>query len=258
MHYARYEHGGVISYGKVAGDFLEEISGPPYLAHQPSGRRVSMRDVRLLAPCEPTKIFAMAGNYLDHLRSEHVSPTPPEEPRPFLKVPSSVIGPLHPIDLPPEQEQVEEEAELVVVMGRACRRVSPAEAAGYVFGYTCGNDVSARGWQKTDRSWWRAKSSDTFTPLGPYLVTGLDGGNLEIAARVNGHVVQQCNTRDLIHGIPALVSFLSQSVTLLPGDLIFTGTTGVPARIAAGDTVEVEIQGIGLLSNPVRAELFER
>jgi len=132
--------------------------------------------------------------------------------------------------------------------------VSPAEAQAYVFGYTCGNDVSARTWQKSDRSWWRAKSTDTFTPLGPVIVTGIDGAGLTVTARVNGKETQRCNTRDLIHGIPALVSFLSQAVTLRPGDLIFTGTTGVPGRIRAGDTVEVEIKGIGVLRNPVRGE----
>lgn len=255
MTYVRYLADGRVAYGIVEGGMVEEISAPPYVEHRRQGRKRGLSDVRLLAPCEPSKIFAMAGNYLDHLRSEHVGePVPPEEPKPFVKVSSSVIGPGDAIVLPREQELVEEEAELVVVIGRPCRRVSPEQAMTYVFGYTCGNDVSARAWQKTDRNWWRAKSADTFTPLGPSIVTGIDGSGLDIRARVNGKEVQHCNTRDMIHGIPVLVSFLSQAVTLLPGDLIFTGTTGVPGRIRDGDTVEVDISGIGILSNPVRRE----
>jgi 2-keto-4-pentenoate hydratase/2-oxohepta-3-ene-1,7-dioic acid hydratase in catechol pathway len=255
MVFVRYQTAGRIAYGVVEQGVVEEISAAPFLSHQRIGRKAALREVKLLAPCEPPKIFAMAGNYLDHLRSEHVGePVPPEEPKPFVKVSSSVIGPGESIVLPREQAHVEEEAELVIVMGRPCRRVSPGEALSYVFGYTCGNDVSARAWQKADRNWWRAKSADTFTPLGPSIVTGIDGANLEVVARVNGVEVQRCNTRDMIHGISALVSFLSQAVTLLPGDLIFTGTTGVPGRIRDGDTVEVEIQGIGVLSNPVRGE----
>jgi 2-keto-4-pentenoate hydratase/2-oxohepta-3-ene-1,7-dioic acid hydratase in catechol pathway len=255
MVFVRYESAGKAVYGVLERGVVEEISGPPYLPHTRLGKRADLASVRLLAPCEPSTIFAMAGNYLDHLRSEHVGePVPPEEPKPFVKVTSSVIGPGDTIVIPREQELVEEEAELVVVIGKPCRRVSPSEAMAYVFGYTCGNDVSARVWQKADRNWWRAKSADTFTPIGPCIVTGIDGGGLDIAARVNGREVQRCNTRDMIHSIAVLVSFLSQAVTLRPGDLIFTGTTGIPGRIRPGDTVEVEIGGIGVLSNPVRGE----
>ncbi len=257
MKYGRCSFGDTTSYVEIEGEVLHELTGPPYRAHERTGRTVAADGARFLAPCEPRTIFAMAGNYLDHLRSEHAgSVKPPEEPRPFLKVATSVIGPGDTILLPPEQELgegavVEEEAELVVVMGRECRRVAEPAAMEYVFGYTCGNDVSARAWQKSDLNWWRAKSSDTFTPLGPFIVTGIEGANLQITARVNGTEVQRCNTRDMIHDIPTLISFLSRSVTLHPGDLIFTGTTGVPGRIRHGDTVDVEIESIGVLSNPV-------
>ena len=151
MVFARYESQGRVAWGVVEGTAVEEISGPPYLEHRRLGRRTELAGVRLLAPAEPGTIFAMAGNYLDHLRSEHVrEPRPPQEPKPFLKVTSSVIGPLDAIVLPPEQELVEEEAELVVVMGSSCRRVGADDAMRHVFGYTCGNDVSARAWQKAD------------------------------------------------------------------------------------------------------------
>jgi 2-keto-4-pentenoate hydratase/2-oxohepta-3-ene-1,7-dioic acid hydratase in catechol pathway len=180
MTYVRYLAAGRVAYGILSGGVVEEISAPPFAEHRRLGRKTGLSEVKILAPCEPSKIFAMAGNYLDHLRSEHVGePVPPEEPKPFVKVSSSVIGPGDTIVLPREQELVEEEAELVVVIGKPCRRVSPDQAMGYVFGYTCGNDVSARAWQKVDRNWWRAKSADTFTPLGPSIVTGIDGSGLE-------------------------------------------------------------------------------
>jgi 2-keto-4-pentenoate hydratase/2-oxohepta-3-ene-1,7-dioic acid hydratase in catechol pathway len=192
----------------------------------------------------------MAGNYLDHLEGKPA----PEEPRPFLKVTSSVIGPDEKIIMPVGQEKVDEEGELVVVMGRRCGKVSRERALDYVLGYTCGNDVSARAWQKADLNWWRAKSSDTFTPIGPCIATDIDPRNAEIRARINGEEVQRCNSRDMIFDVPFLIEFLSASVTFEPGDLIFTGTTGIPAALHDGDVVEVEIDGIGTLRNPVARE----
>jgi 2-keto-4-pentenoate hydratase/2-oxohepta-3-ene-1,7-dioic acid hydratase in catechol pathway len=138
------------------------------------------------------------------------------------------------------------------VMGRRCRAVRRDQAMGHVFGYTCGNDVSARAWQKADLNWWRAKSSDTFSPIGPFIVTGIDPLAAVIDARINGRQVQRCSPRDLLFDIPTLIEWISASVTLEPGDLIFTGTSGAPAELHAGDVVEVEIEGIGVLRNPVR------
>ena len=149
---------------------------------------------------------------------------------------------------------MDEEGELVVVIGKPCRRCNQENAWDFVFGYTCGNDVSARVWQKNDLNWWRAKSSDTFSPIGPHIVTDIDATNQVVVARVNGEEVQRCNTKDFIHDIPYLMTFLSRSVTLLPGDLIYTGTTGVPAALSDGDVVEVEISDIGTLRNIVESE----
>ena len=250
MKFARFEVESRVAYGIVENETVREISSAPFDPHEVTGRQYGLGDVKLLAPCVPSKIFAMAGNYQDHIGDKK----PPAEPEPFLKVTSSIIGPGDTILLPEGQERMEEEAELVVVMGKPCRYADRESALDYVFGYTCGNDVSARVWQRDDLNWWRAKSSDTFSPVGPYIVTGIDGGDLEIHARVNGEQTQACLTKDLIHDIPYLITFLSRSVTLLPGDLIFTGTTGIPGKIHAGDVVEIEISHIGILRNPVEME----
>ena len=142
----------------------------------------------------------------------------------------------------------------MAVIGRPCRAVAVEEALDYVFGYTCGNDVSARPWQQGDLQWWRAKGSDTFSPIGPFIATGLDPTDLELRTRLNGREVQTTNTGALVHSVAALVSFASQAMTLEPGDLVFTGTPGETGRISDGDVVEVEISGIGVLRNPVVAE----
>lgn len=249
MKYARFDLKGKTGWAVVDGDRLREISGPPFLDHRATGRAYATADVKLLAPCTPGKVFALAWNYADHLHGRDA----PKEPQVFLKLASNVIGPDDEIELPRGVGRVDEEAELVAVIGRRCRAVSPEEAAGCLFGYTCGNDVSARVWQKNDLSWWRAKASDTFAPLGPVLVTDIDSARVEIVGRVNGEEVQRCNTRDLFFSVPALVSWISASITLEPGDVIYTGTSGSPAELHDGDSVEVEIAGIGVLRNRVRA-----
>lgn len=250
MRFARYLAHGQISYGLVEGETVREIQGTPFGGYRPTDHTHRLEEVRLLAPVVPSKALAIALNYASHLGDRPA----PSRPEPFWKAPSAIIGPGDPIIIPRGTERVEEEAELVVVIGRRCRKVSPEEAPHYILGYTCGNDVSARDWQRNDIQWWRAKSSDTFGPIGPFLVTDLDPSRLELRARVNGREVQRGNTADLLFNVPALVSFISQVVTLEPGDLIFTGTPGVPAQIRPGDTVEVEVEGIGTLVNPVEGE----
>jgi len=178
----------------------------------------------------------------------------PKKPELFLKPSSSIVGPEETIVLPRDAGRVDYEGELVAVIGRLCRGVGPEEALTYVFGYTCGNDVSARHWQRDDLQWWRAKGSDTFSPVGPYIATGLDPAALELRTRLNGREVQAANTGTLIHGVAALIAFASRVMTLEPGDLVFTGTPGETGRLSEGDVVEVEIGGIGVLRNAVRAE----
>ena len=250
MKYARYEAHGEIAYGVVEGDQVVQLTASPFEDHQVTDHSHPLSHVRLLAPTLPGKILAIGMNYKSHL-GDHEAPAVPE---PFLKASTAVINPGDPIVLPRESTNVQEEGELVVVIGRRCKGVSRSEALSYVLGYTCGNDVSDRPWQSGDLQWWRAKSSDTFAPMGPFIATDLDPGNLLLTARVNGEVVQQSSTSQLIHHVPAIIEFISRVVTLEPGDAIFTGTPGIPADINAGDTVEVEIEGVGVLSNPIEAE----
>jgi len=255
MRIARCEADGRILWGVVesvegsGGDRLRPILGDPFGARFTAQDSRPISSVRILAPAVPSKIFALAHNYRDHLHGAEE----PKEPQVFLKVPSSVIGPEDTIVLPqgPGHGRVDEEGELVVVIGSRCRAVSRADALRHVLGYTCGNDVSARGWQKSDLNWWRAKSSDTFSPIGPYIVTDMDPAHAVIAVRINGREVQRCRVSDLIFDIPVLIEWISASVTLEPGDLVFTGTSGAPAELQAGDSVEVAIGGIGVLRNRV-------
>jgi 2-keto-4-pentenoate hydratase/2-oxohepta-3-ene-1,7-dioic acid hydratase in catechol pathway len=247
MRLVRCSSGTAVSYGAVEGDEVRALTASPFEGGRPSGNAIPLSSVKLLAPCLPSKIFALAYNLYDHLSQRAT----PKEPQIFLKVPSSLIGPGDPIVLPRGAGRVDEEAELVVIMGKRCRNVGRKDALGYVFGYTCGNDVSAREWQKNDLNWWRAKSTDTFSPLGPFIVTDLDPANLRITGRLNGKKVQESATSQLIFDIPALIEWISASVTLEPGDAIYTGTPGSPAELAPGDAVDVEIEGIGVLSNPV-------
>jgi 2-keto-4-pentenoate hydratase/2-oxohepta-3-ene-1,7-dioic acid hydratase in catechol pathway len=253
MTYARFEKDGVSFAVVEAGNVRRLASAPwdlPAGSPPSSGPALPLSSVHLLPPCAPSKIFALGFNYRDHLAGRQE----PWEPQVFLKVPSSIVGPGDPIVLPSDASagRIDEEAELVVVMGKRCRAVRRGQAMDYVFGYTCGNDVSARAWQKADLNWWRAKSSDTFSPIGPFVVTGIDPLEAGIRARINGRQVQSCSPRELLFDIPTLIEWISASVTLEPGDLIFTGTSGAPAELHAGDVVEVEIEGIGVLRNPVR------
>jgi 2-keto-4-pentenoate hydratase/2-oxohepta-3-ene-1,7-dioic acid hydratase in catechol pathway len=248
MVYARFEHDGAPTWGVVEGDRVRVMTGTPFGGGTTSGRPVPLADVRLLAPSEPRRVLALAWNYADHLKGREA----PKEPQVFLKLPSCVIAPGQAIVLPTDAGRVDAEAELVAVIGRPCRGASPAEAGACVLGYTCGNDVSARVWQKNDLTWWRAKASDTFAPLGPFLVTGLEPAALEVIGRVNWREVQRCSPRDMFFDVPRLVSWISRSIALEPGDLVYTGTSGSPAPLADGDVVEIEIPGIGVLRNPVR------
>ncbi len=248
MKLARYTFGNEVTYGVVEGDWVMPVSGTPFGSRTVQDRRHALADVKLLMPCKPTKVLAMALNYKSHLGEQAA----PSQPEPFLKAPNSYIGAGETIVLPKGAGRVDEEAELVVVIGKRCSKVAKSQALDYVLGYTCGNDVSARVWQKGDRHAWRAKSSDTFAAFGPYIVTDLDGANLDIYARVNGREVQHCRTSELLFDIPTVISFISQAMTLEPGDLIFTGTSGTPAELHGGDVVEIEIPGIGVLRNPVR------
>jgi 2-keto-4-pentenoate hydratase/2-oxohepta-3-ene-1,7-dioic acid hydratase in catechol pathway len=231
---------------------LTVITGDPlFTPFQPTGEKVRVDEVRLLAPVIPrSKVVAVGKNYADHVQ-EMGGAEAPKEPLLFLKPNTAVSGPDDPIVLPRQSTEVHYEGELAVVIGRLCKDVPLERVPEVVVGYTVANDVTARDLQRSDGQWSRAKGFDTFCPLGPYLVTGLDPSDLRLTTRLNGATVQDARTSQLIHDIPSIVAYVSAAFTLLPGDVILTGTPAGVGPVVAGDRVEVEIEGIGTLSNPV-------
>ncbi len=212
------------------------------------GQVLSLEDVELLAPCLPSKIICVGLNYVEH--AKELKMRLPDEPVLFIKPPSAMLGPGGQIVFPPSSRQVDYEGELAVVMGKRCKNAPAEDAEKYILGYTCFNDVTARDLQRKDVQWTRAKSFDTFAPFGPWIAK-IDPANAAIQTRVNGIVKQKSNTSDLIFGVPKLVEFISQVMTLEPGDLIATGTPPGVGPLQKSDVVEVEIEGIGVLKNSV-------
>lgn len=257
---ARFRAGRRVCYGVVKESQIVEIQGDIFGKFRLTSRRYELSQVKLLAPTTPRTCIGVGLNYRSHLefatkvmgRPVSISALPP----PWRKGENCVIGPEEAIVIPKDSAgDVHYEGELVVVIGKECRRATEANAMEFVFGYTCGNDVSEREWQRRDFSLWRAKGCDTFAPVGPWIATDVDPNNLELQVRLNGKVVQEDNTSQLIHGIPIIIQTISQALTLLPGDLIFTGTPGTPGAIKPGDVVEVELSDIGVLRNTVVAEM---
>lgn len=235
----RYSRAGRTSYGILDGDNLHELEGDLFQNHE-TGITHNLADVKLLPPCTPSKILAVGLNYRSHLNGRPA----PGAPEIFYKPASCLIASGDAIVIPKDAKNVHSEGELVIVIG-------PGNS---IFGVTCGNDVSERDWQhgaQKDLQWWRAKGADTFGPLGPAIVTGLDNSRLLLQTRINGETVQKQYTSDLMFDCPSIVKYVSQWVTLQPGDVIYTGTPGNTKKMNAGDTVEVEIEGIGVLRNRV-------
>jgi len=247
VKYVRYELGGRISYGLLTGETIEELRGSILSGAQPTGNRHKLADVRLLVPCEPSKIVAAGLNYKSHVGGQP-APTKPEF---FLKTLSSLLENNGKIVFPEGASNVHYEGEMVLVIGKRAKNVSIADAPNYVFGVTCGNDVSERDWQKSDLQWWRAKSSDTFGCAGPCIAVGLNYGDLLLQTRLNGEVRQSARTSDLLYDVPTMISFISRVMTLLPGDLVYTGTPGQTKPMKSGDVVEVELEGVGILRNMI-------
>ena len=257
MKFLRFQSGDTIAYGLLEGDRVRQLSGDLFGSWSKTDKTHALKEIKLLPPTQPTQVLALAGNYRSHLRDDVVPPKF-QIPQPFFKSPSCLVGQGEAIVLPKDAKVVHYEAELVVVIGKKCSKVSKEEAMDYVFGVTAGNDVSERIWQNDkdvkDVQWWRAKGADTFGPVGPYIATGIDYDKLMLRLRLNGEVKQEENTDHLIHDIASSVSFISQYVTLQPGDQIFTGTPGRTAEMKAGDVIEIELEGVGVLRNPVVAE----
>ena len=258
---ARFAVGSAVYYGTVEDQALRALIGRPWDGVLHSGQEYPLADCRLLAPVAPPDVFAIGLNYRAH--AQEIEMAAPSAPVVFLKATNSVIGPGDEIRLPAmAPDEVDYEAELVIVIGRPCHRVSEAEALDYVLGYTCGNDVSARDCQlRLDRQWARGKSFDTFCPLGPWIETDLDPDGTGVSSRLNGQTMQDGHTRDMIFSCRQLVSYVSQIAALRPGTVIMTGTPpGVgykrtpPVFLREGDAIEVTIEGIGTLHNPVAKE----
>jgi 2-keto-4-pentenoate hydratase/2-oxohepta-3-ene-1,7-dioic acid hydratase in catechol pathway len=252
MRIVRYSHDGQMSFGVLEDETIAAITPHPFAAFEYSGERVGTDEVRLLAPVLPTKIVAVGRNYADHARE--MGNEVPEEPIIFLKPSTSVVGPGDPIIYPAGVDRVDYEGELAVIVGKMARRLDEADALQAVLGFTCANDVTARNLQKLDGQWTRAKSFDTFCPLGPWIETDLDSSDLALRTLVNDEPRQSSRTSMLVNGVARLLVFISAVMTLLPGDVILTGTPAGVGPLTPGDQVAVEIEGLGVLSNRVVPE----
>ncbi len=251
MKYVRFEtKDQQVKYGVLNDEVINVVKGIIYEQHTVTEEKYLLSDVKLLAPVEPSKVLCIGFNYLDHAK-EFGSPVP-TEPLFFLKPSTSVIGPQEKIIYPPQTENLHYEAELAIIIGKRAKNVSRAEALGYVFGYTAGNDITARDLQKKDNQWSRAKGFDTFCPLGPWVETEVvNPDNLDIMLTLNGKIRQKSNTHNFAFICADLIEYLSSNMTLLPGDAIMTGTPSGIGSMAVGDIVEVTIQNIGTLQNTI-------
>ncbi len=249
IRYVRYSAAGKTSYGLLEGEQIRELRGDIFDGAEPAGNSVSVSSVKLLAPCKPANVAAVGRNYKSHIADRNLDQAP--FPGLFWKPASCITATEEPIVLPESANNVHYEAELVVVIGKKTKHVTPAEASKYVFGITAGNDVSERDWQKNDLQWFRAKGSDTFGVLGPCIAQGLDYNDLLVESRLNGETRQSQRTSDLIFSVDTVISYISQFVTLLPGDIIYTGTPGNTKSMQPGDTIEIEVEGVGILRNRV-------
>lgn len=250
MRFGRILVEGKPEYCIVENNKVRIVTGNIFGSWQTSSRTMDLEHVEFLSPVNPSKIVAVGLNYRDH--AQEMNEELPEEPLIFLKPPSAVIGPGEPIILPRGAGRVDYEAELAIVIGKMGKRIPLEDARHYILGYTCLNDVTARELQSRDGQWTRAKSFDTFCPLGPWIATEFRPDSQKIELFLNGELKQQSNTNQLIFNAYQLVSHISSIMTLLPGDVIATGTPSGVGPLAAGDIVEVSIEGLGILDNPVR------
>jgi 2-keto-4-pentenoate hydratase/2-oxohepta-3-ene-1,7-dioic acid hydratase in catechol pathway len=239
-------------YGWVFENKVGDIEGDIFGEYRRLEAEIPLESVKLLAPSQPSKIICIGRNYTDH--AKELGNEVPQVPLIFMKPPSSIINPGDAIILPPQSKQVEHEAELVAIIGKRGRNIPPEQARDHILGYTIGNDITARDLQKTDGQWTRAKGFDTFCSFGPWIDTEFDITDALISCKVSGQPRQMASTRDMVFNVGKLVAFISSVMTLEPGDLIFTGTPAGVGPLHDGDVVEVDIDGLGVLSNPVKKE----
>jgi 2-keto-4-pentenoate hydratase/2-oxohepta-3-ene-1,7-dioic acid hydratase in catechol pathway len=251
VRFIRYSHqSDSPGYGWLLENKVGALEGSPFSEFQRNPANIPLEKVKLLAPVEPSKIICIGRNYIAHAKEHNVDV--PEVPLIFLKPPSSVIGPEEPIILPPQSTRVEHEAELVVVIGKKGRWIEASEAYNYILGYTVGNDVTARDLQNKDGQWTRAKGFDTFCPIGPWIETVFDPADAMISCYVNDDMRQMASTRDMVFNVRQLIAYISSVMTLLPGDLIFTGTPSGVGPLFNGEILKTSIEGIGSISNPIK------
>ena len=259
MRWCRFQTGDGSAYGIIEGDTVTEVTGSPFEAHTRTSTKVPLSRVKLLVPVIPPTFYAAGVNYREHVtemahrRGE--KPKFPPQADVGYRASNALVAADEPIVIPKDaSEEVQYEGELVVVIGKRCKRVSEADALDCVSGYTIGNDVSEREWQRSDRTFWRAKNADTFKPMGPWIETDVDLGGMETVIRVNGNETGRFSTGDMIFGVVPFIVELTKYFTLWPGDVIWMGTDGASPDIRDGDVVEIDITGIGTLRNKFVAE----
>ena len=259
MKWCRFRSGGDAAYGLIDDNTVTEVTGSPFESHTRTAKTFALSQVALLVPVIPPTFYAAGVNYREHVtemaQRRGVTPEFPPNADVGYRANNALIPTGEPIVIPKDAtDLVQYEGELVVVIGKRCKRVSEAEALDCVFGYTIGNDVSERTWQRGDRTFWRGKNTDSFKPMGPWIVTGLDPDDLRVTIRLNGKEMFSYAVKDAIFGVRHFISRMSQYLTLYPGDVLWMGTDGATENMKDGDVVEVEIPGIGVLRNPVVRE----
>jgi 2-keto-4-pentenoate hydratase/2-oxohepta-3-ene-1,7-dioic acid hydratase in catechol pathway len=257
MRWIRFSQQGRTAYGILEGDRVSEVAGDPFVGYEPTTRIHDLSDVKIQIPVEPPTFYCVGLNYAEHIKEAAaklgIAPDLPKQPDVGYRAINALIAHEEPVIMPPDARKVQYEGELAVVIGKRVKNVSEAEALSCVLGYTIGNDVSDRIWQKSDRTLWRAKNTDTFKPMGPWIETEVDLDDLETVVRVNGAETTRFRTNAMLFGVATYIATMSRYVTLRPGDVIWMGTDGTSPDLKTGDMVEVEISGIGTLRNPFAA-----
>jgi 2-keto-4-pentenoate hydratase/2-oxohepta-3-ene-1,7-dioic acid hydratase in catechol pathway len=257
VRWIRYSQQGRTAYGILDADRISEVAGDPFGGYEPTARSHNLSDVKIEIPVEPPTFYCVGLNYAEHIREAAaklgIAADLPKQPDVGYRAINALIAHEEPVIIPADASKVQYEGELAVVIGRRAKNVSEAEALSCVLGYTIGNDVSERLWQKSDRTLWRAKNTDTFKPMGPWIETEVDLDDLETVVRVNGSETTRFRTNAMLFGVAIYISTMSRYVTLRPGDVIWMGTDGTSPDLKAGDTVDVEIRGIGTLRNSFAA-----
>ncbi|HSR81730.1 MAG TPA: fumarylacetoacetate hydrolase family protein [Hyphomicrobiaceae bacterium] len=258
MRWIRYSHGGRTGYGILEGDRICEVSGDPFVGYERTRATRELKSVKLEVPVVPPTFYCVGLNYAEHIREvaakQGIKASLPEQPDVGYRAVNALIAHEEPVVIPPDASKVQYEGELVVVIGKKAKNLSETDALSCVLGYTIGNDVSERVWQKSDRTLWRAKNTDTFKPMGPWIDTQVDLDALETRIRLNGKETLRFRTNDMIFGVAKYISTMSRYLTLYPGDVIWMGTDGSSPDLKANDVVEVELTGLGTLRNPFIAQ----